>query len=123
MQHNFVQKISAKDGETLNKFGGNNHHSAMNSNGDFVGVGTYYDASGLNEKVYIFGKFDSIWREVTKIDTPESNIYFGSDVVISGDRVLVTSWTKTYSYMLSCFNEDQPQSKSHKTKVSLLRKH
>ena len=118
-----MQKISAKDGETLEKFGGNSHHLAMNSNGDFVAVGTYDRALGLNEKVYIFGKFDNIWREVTKIDAPDNSTYFGSDVVISGDRVLITSWENTYSYMLSCFNEEQPQSKRSETKVFSLRKH
>lgn len=106
MQYALKQKITAKNGKSLEKFGGNNHHLAVNSNGDFVAVGTYDDSSGLNEVVYIFAKVNDTWGEIAKIDAPDDSSYFGSDIVIFGDRLLIASWENTYSYMLTCFDQE-----------------
>ena len=41
-------------------------------------------------------------REVAQIVSPTDKHYFGDDVVISGDRILITARKNAYSYRLAC---------------------
>ena len=95
------QKITAPDRQALDKFGGNNHHLAVSPNGDLVAIGTFDRASGLNEKVYIFGRFDNVWKRVDQVDAPDDSFYFGHDVAINSDSLIVASWKNTYFYQLN----------------------
>ena len=105
-QYNYTQTIAPEDGgRSLEKFSRNNHHLAVNSEGDRAAIGTFGRSSGLNEKVYIFAKFDNVWREVAQIVSPKEKHYFGNDVVISGDRILITAWENAYSYRLACVEQ------------------
>ena len=100
------QKITAPDRQALDKFGGNNHHLAVSPNGDLVAIGTFIDpTSGLNEKVYIFGRFDNVWKRVVQVDAPDDSFYFGHDVAINSDSLIVASWKNTYFYQLTCVEE------------------
>ena len=99
------QKITAPDRQALDKFGGNNHHLAVSPNGDLVAIGTFDRASGLNEKVYILGRFDNVWKRVDQVDAPDDSFYFGHDVAINSDSLIVASRKNTYFYRLTCVEE------------------
>ena len=86
----------------MDKFGGNSHHLPMSPNGEFVLIGTSDEEGGVDESLYIFSKFDNIWLEVTQIDGPENSTYFGGKSVISGNRIMVSSWDNIYSYEMTC---------------------
>eukprot|EP01083_Nonionella_stella_P229517 812292_1 len=104
-----IQTITAKGGDKLEQFGGNSHHLTMSSNGDFMAIGTYDDVEfGANETVYLFSKYDNSWLQVGTIDAPADTSYFGDAAVISGDRVLISSWENIFSYEMTCV-EDQDQ--------------
>jgi len=104
-QYILKQKITPNNRQSLSKFGGNNHHLAVSPNGEFVAIGTFDRESGLNEKVYIFGRFDNVWKQVAKINAPKDSLYFGSDVALSEDNFLITSWENTYFYQLACVDD------------------
>ncbi len=65
------QKIAAGDGESLQKFGGNHRHLAVNANGDLLAVGTM-SSSGMDEVVYVFALVDGLWSEVAEINSPKN---------------------------------------------------
>ena len=108
-----AQKITARDGAELDQFGGNKHHIATSSDGNFMVVGTHDDDDGRDKYVYVFARFidggggDS-WKEVAKIEAPDDSCYFRGYVVIAGGRVLISLWENAYWYELECSYHEEP---------------
>ena len=87
--HKEVEEVAADE------FGGK---LALDEN--YMAVGTY---EVLNGKVYIFTLHDDVWKEVAKIDSPfNDHTYFGYDIKLSGDNILISYWGNIYSYQLNC---------------------
>eukprot|EP00571_Detonula_confervacea_P002835 CAMPEP_0172329654 /NCGR_PEP_ID=MMETSP1058-20130122/60992_1 /TAXON_ID=83371 /ORGANISM="Detonula confervacea, Strain CCMP 353" /LENGTH=762 /DNA_ID=CAMNT_0013046839 /DNA_START=132 /DNA_END=2420 /DNA_ORIENTATION=- len=99
-QYMFEQKIEASDGVPLHKFGNN-----MVVAGNFMVVGTEKE---LNAKVYIFAKFDDVWKEVAKVDAPTNSKRFGSGIAMANETIFISSYVNTHFYKLSCLGEKQP---------------
>jgi hypothetical protein len=80
------QKITAPRPEPLYKFGNN-----VAVGGRYSAIGTYRDEAKLHEKVHIFVEWEDSWREVLVIDSPQGAIWFGSDIDIYDDIIMITS--------------------------------
>ena len=68
-----------------------------------MAAGTYRNKNG---GVYIF-KLDeqnNLWKEISKLDPVASSKQFGDRVVMSGDKLIVSSACNVYAYTLEdCF--------------------
>ena len=100
-RYEFVQKIMSKEREVLDQFGGYNRHLAVDSNGDMVAIATHGD-HWTSRSVHIFVKYKNHWEEVAIVDAPPNSTHFGEDILISQDKLLISSWKNTYSYKLNC---------------------
>jgi hypothetical protein len=94
----FQQKITASDNARNDNFGWD-----IGVDGNVMAVGTSISSDG---KAYVFRREDKGWVEVAIIYAPQGSPYFGEEVAILGNEVLVASRENVYLYSLDeCFNE------------------
>lgn len=88
----FQQKITASDKVRNDNFGWD-----IGVDGNVMVVGTSMSTDG---KAYIFRRDDKDWEEVAIIYAPQGSSYFGEEVAILGNEVLVASRKNVYLYSL-----------------------
>ena len=103
-QYSVVQKIISLDGRSRDNLGGSDQIATVTTaSGSFMAAGTYRNKNG---GVYIF-KLDeqnNLWKEISKLDPVASSKQFGDRVVMSGDKLIVSSACNVYAYTLEdCF--------------------
>lgn len=88
----FQQKITASDKARNNHFGWD-----IGVDGNVMVVGTSMSTDG---KAYVFRRDDKGWAEVAIIYAPQGSPYFGEEVAILGNEVLVSSRDNVYLFSL-----------------------
>lgn len=91
------QKIRASTPEPLYRFGDN-----VAFGGKYLAVGTHRNEAKLHEKVHIFIEWEDRWREVLVIDSPRGTHWFGFNIAMYNENIVISSWDNVYSYQLTC---------------------
>ena len=86
-------KVTASDGASEDKFG-----EAVDIDGNFAVVGSAF-SDELGESAgaaYVYENRDGVWTEIQKLLGSDTEIgdFFGTDVAISGDRIIVGAYSE-----------------------------
>jgi hypothetical protein len=91
-RYELTQEVTASNGTSEDYFG-----ASVSIESNIMTVGTFNEGNG---KVYVFGKVDGIWNEVDQITAPSGSVYFGGELVLAGNSILVSAFNNVYYYTM-----------------------
>ena len=90
----FRQKLTASDGAPYDFFGATGR-IAVDGNVTVIGTEIY-----TNGTAHIFRRENDVWTEGAIIYAPPGSLYFGEEIAISGNDIMITSDQNVYLYSI-----------------------